>query len=202
MSKIYPQIIILASRSPRRQQLLQQIGVSFELLDIEIDETPKAAEKPLDYVQRVAKEKALAAWRSPQRHSIENSESRALLTADTCVVLNGQVLGKPKDSAYAASMLTALAGNTHQVMTSVVIKNAQRVYTDTSITEVEFCALTQSQVQSYVASGEGVDKAGGYAIQGIAAKFVKSIRGSYSGVVGLPLYETSQLLESHLKDQI
>lgn len=202
MSKIYPQIIILASRSPRRQQLLQQIGVSFELLDIEIDETPKDAETPLDYVQRVAKEKALAAWRSPQRRSIENSESRALLTADTCVVLNDQVLGKPKDSADAVSMLTSLAGNTHQVMTSVVIKNAQRVYTDTSITEVEFCDLTQSQVQSYVASGEGVDKAGGYAIQGIAAKFVKSIRGSYSGVVGLPLYETSQLLESHLKDQI
>lgn len=201
MSGVLSQPIILASRSPRRQQLLEQIGVSFELLDIEVDESAKAAESPLDYVQRIARDKALAAWGSSKRLDMKNSEKRALLAADTCVVFNQTILGKPQDSADSMRMLKTLAGNVHQVMTSVVIKNIHQIYSKTSVTEVEFCSISSADMQAYVESGEGIDKAGSYAIQGLAAKFVKSIRGSYSGVVGLPLYETSQLLELHFKDQ-
>ena len=199
MHSRFPKRIILASQSPRRQELLRQIAVDFELYQSEIDESVKAGEKPQEYVERMAREKALFAWQKLILESPQRQSEMVVVTADTSVVQGDQILGKPKDQNSAKQMLKSLSNVSHQVMTSVAIIDHEGLSIATSITEVIFCELTDQLIEQYLATGEGMDKAGGYAIQGLAAQFVKSINGSYSGVVGLPLYETSMLLDQHFK---
>lgn len=192
--------IYLASRSPRRRELLKQIGVSFELLLLregarrgaDVDETPSPGEAPADYVLRVACAKAeAAATRVAQRRL----QLYPVLAADTTVVLDGEVIGKPRDREHAAQMLAMLAGREHSVITAVAVAMRERVESDLSESSVGFRALTPAEIQRYVASGEPFDKAGAYAIQGRAAAFVTRVSGSYSGIMGLPLAETAGLLE-------
>ncbi|MET1254746.1 Maf family protein [Aliikangiella maris] len=211
VESIYPVPIILASRSPRRQALLMQIQIAFELFDQNIDETVYHQELAIDYVKRMAHEKAQDAWqRITELKSQINSDTvdiyqqiplplLAVLSADTCIALDNHILGKPEDAKSAESMILSLSGRSHQVMSSVAIATHEGIFSLTSITDVEFCHLSQGEAERYCQSGEGLDKAGAYAIQGIAAKFIKSIRGSYSGVVGLPLFETRLLLDRHFK---
>ncbi len=182
--------LYLASKSPRRQDLLNQLNISFECLNIEIDESVEKNETPIDYVSRMAHNKAYQGWIVESR--IENIP---LLAADTCVVLGDNILGKPQNRDEACEMLRLLSGETHQVMTSVVIRSRIKIKSSISITDVSFDVLSDKLINYYVDSGECFDKAGSYAIQGIAARFVSHLSGSYSGVVGLPLYETSKLLE-------
>ena len=189
--------IILASGSPRRKELLEQIKVSFEVLPIDIDESVAAGEAAESYVIRMARSKAEHAWNGKSVRLFENYKRRALLSADTCVVLNRQILGKPADEDEAITMLSKLSGNRHQVITAVALHDAKGIQVISATSEVTFARLTQDEIQEYCQSGEGMDKAGGYAIQGVAAQFVRAINGSYSGVVGLPLYETSRLLRTH-----
>jgi len=195
--------IYLASRSPRRRELLSQIGVRYHLLlfrerargsssEPDIDEDPLAGEAPAAYVERMARAKADAGWgRMLQR----NLPPAPVLAADTTVSLKEQILGKPRDRAEAAEMLAALSGQRHEVLTGVALKNYDQVEFALSSSEVVLKKLSADEIALYAASGEGDDKAGAYAIQGRAARFVVELRGSYSGVMGLPLYETSQLLE-------
>ena len=192
----YP--LILASRSPRRRELLTQIGISFELMDIEIDETVKEKEAPISYVERMALEKAKAAIDSSAFKVFENYSKRMVLCADTSVVCDDEILGKPDNINQAITMLTKLAGRKHRVMTAIAIASQTKISSALSITEVTFAELSDSQVLAYCQQAENLDKAGGYAIQGKAAQFVTNINGSYSGVVGLPLYETCSLLAQHL----
>ena len=182
--------IYLASKSPRRQSLLKQIGIDFDCINSEIDETLLDDEPPLDYVKRMATEKALAGWANEGR-----LVEKPLLAADTSVVLGSHVLGKPQNIEDAINMLKTLSGNTHQVITCVTVKSEFEQKTITSITDVTFGQLSDSAINEYVKTGDCFDKAGSYGIQGLAAKFISSISGSYSGVVGLPLFETSKLLE-------
>ncbi len=201
--------VILASRSPRRRDLLNQLGISFELLDVEIDEAVKAGEKPLVYVERMAQSKADAGWQSLAISNAGNSKATesgdireidnhtALIAADTSVVFNDLILGKPESIDDAVSTLLMLSDNTHQVLTSIALKNRIGINLMTSITDVTFAKLSQKEIDDYCDSAEGMDKAGGYAIQGKAARFVKHINGSYSGVVGLCVYLTSCLLDKH-----
>lgn len=181
--------IYLASKSPRRRELLEQIQVDYECLSSEIDESVTAGELPLDYVQRMATSKAVAGWASKDRVL-----KMPLLAADTSVVVDQNILGKPEDREQAYIMLKLLAGRTHKVMTSVAMTNGENLQLNTSVTKVTFSDLTEQMVEQYIDTGDCFDKAGGYGIQGFAAQFVTSISGSYSGVVGLPLYETSILL--------
>jgi septum formation protein len=183
--------IYLGSKSPRRQSLLSQIGVDFECLSVEIDESVRDNELVKDYVERMAKEKAEAAWLLEER-----SQYWPLLSADTCIALEGQILGKPEDTDSAKLMLSYLSNKTHQVLTSVAIKMGSQLKVVTSITDVTFGILSSGAINNYVKTGDCMDKAGSYGIQGYAARFVSHISGSYSGVVGLPLYETARLLES------
>lgn len=178
--------IILASASPRRKELLDQIKVSYKVHPVDLDETPLPDETPLDYVQRLAAEKSAACL-------ARLNTDTPVLAADTAVVLGSVIMGKPKDQADALSMLTQLSGKTHQVYSAVSLRgrgHGQAV----SITEVTFRRLTEREMLDYWHSGEPVDKAGGYAIQGRGGVFVESIKGSFSGVVGLPLFETAELL--------
>ena len=184
--------IVLASRSSRREQLLQQIGVFFASYAVDIDETPLPNEASIAYVNRLSLAKAQAGWD-------ENIYSKDLaglpvLGADTSVVIDGLILGKPNDRADAVNMLKRLSGQRHQVLTSVSIATGPSQLTACSVTQVEFKSLTAIEIESYVDSGEPEGKAGSYAIQGFAAVFVQKISGSYSGVMGLPLAETYQLL--------
>lgn len=180
--------LFLASASPRRRELLTQIGVRFTLLPVSIDETPHAAEAPDTYVQRLAREKALAGL-----SHIEESAA-CVLGADTSVVLDGHILGKPVDKADALAMLQALSGREHQVLTAVALASEAGCVVRLVGSRVQFRAITADEAERYWASGEPQDKAGGYAIQGLGAVFVSGLQGSYSGVVGLPLGETAQLL--------
>lgn len=182
--------IYLASKSPRRQSLLTQIGIEFELIQGEIDETPQVDENVIGYVERMAIEKANMGWQSLNR-----IDERPLLAADTSVILNGNILGKPEDKKHAISMLHQLSGNTHQVITSVSVINSKQQHSATSVTDVCFDSLSAQVIDYYVSTGDCFDKAGSYGIQGFAARFVTSLSGSYSGIVGLPLYETGKLLE-------
>jgi len=182
--------IYLASKSPRRQSLLEQIGVSFDLIDVEIDESTLNGELPLDYVMRMANEKVKAGWLNMGKKS-----DVPLLAADTSVVLENRILGKPIDKRDAFNMLSLLSGKTHQVITCVSVKNGVKQEMTTSITDVTFCDLSEQQIEFYIDTGDCLDKAGSYGIQGYAARFIKMISGSYSGVVGLPLFETANLLE-------
>ena len=192
--------IYLASRSPRRRELLSQIGVRFHLLlfrarpgeDAEVDESPLAAEEPGAYVERMARAKAEAGWR---RLLQRNLPLAPVLAADTTVALEGRIFGKPADRGEAAEMLAALSGRTHEVLTAAALKHGDWLESAVSRSEVRLKKLAEEEIRQYVATGECDDKAGAYAIQGRAARFVVELRGSYSGVMGLPLYETSQLLE-------
>jgi septum formation protein len=192
--------IYLASRSPRRRELLTQVGVRFHLLlfrdkpetDAELDETPLAGEQPAAYVERVARAKALAGWKRLEQRNLPRA---AVLSADTTVAIGERILGKPADRREAADMLRALSGGRHQVLTAVAVKHESQFECVLQVSEVEFRPLSGDDIRQYVATGECDDKAGAYAIQGRAAQFVAELRGSFSGVMGLPLYETAQLLE-------
>ena len=181
--------IILASQSPRRKQLLQQIGIFPDCQPVDIDETKSDSETPLQYCQRLALEKALAGWQ-------QSDKSKAVLGSDTIVVFNEKTLGKPKDEEDAFQMLKMLSNNTHQVITAVslVINKTQKAVV--SISEVEFGQLKDNEILEYIASNDPMDKAGSYGIQDMAAQWIKNISGSYSGIMGLPLYETAQLIAS------
>ena len=192
--------IYLASRSPRRRELLSQIGVRFHLLlfrsrpgeDAEVDETPLAGEDPGAYVERMARAKAEAGWRRLLQRNLPHAP---VLAADTTVALEGRIFGKPEGREQAAEMLAALSGRTHEVLTAAALKHVDWVETAVSRSEVRLKPLSEEEIRLYVATGECDDKAGAYAIQGRGARFVIELRGSYSGVMGLPLYETSQLLD-------
>jgi septum formation protein len=178
--------IILASASPRRQELLKQIKIHHQVQIVDIDETPKLNESPADYVQRLAVEKAAACKRNFQ-------PKLPILAADTTVVLNGKIMGKPQDENDAKIMLRELSGNTHQVFTAIALFG-QEQHLALSSTEVTFKTLSDAQIHAYWQTGEPLGKAGSYAIQGIASAFIERINGSFSGVMGLPLFETAQLL--------
>ena len=192
--------IYLASRSPRRRELLAQIGVRYHLLLFrervgehpEVDEDALAGEAPAAYVERMARAKAEAGWR---RMLQRNLPPAPVLAADTTVALKERIFGKPRDRAEAAEMLAALSGQRHEVLTAVALKHYDELELALSTSEVELKKLSMEEIALYAASGEGDDKAGAYAIQGRAARFVVELRGSYSGVMGLPLYETAQLLD-------
>jgi septum formation protein len=191
--------IYLASRSPRRRELLKQIGVSFEVLLFrehglrgrDMDETPRADEPPDAYVTRIAKEKADAGWQRVVQRSLPR---HPVLSADTTVCLRDKIYGKPADRADAMAMLRELSGREHRVLTAVVL--CFEGHDDTVLNEnvVRFRDLDAAEIAQYVETGEPFDKAGGYAIQGRAAAFIPEILGSYTGVMGLPLYETASLL--------
>lgn len=182
--------VYLASASPRRRALLAQIGVPFQVLTVMVDEARRPGEAPDAYVLRLAREKADAGWQArPLRHP------SPVLAADTTVVLDGRILAKPADRSEGERMLRQLGGRTHAVLTAVAVATAEGLISRTSRSEVTFRAISAAEARDYWATGEPRDKAGGYAIQGGAAIFIADLRGSYSGVMGLPLFETAELLE-------
>ncbi len=180
--------ILLASTSPRRRELLAQIGVSFKTVVADIDETPLPNEDPLDFVIRLAREKAKAG----QAH---NPDQIPVLGADTIVVVDNEVLGKPRDRKHAITMLQRLSGRTHRVLSSVCLDTDKKQRCQLSESQVHFRPMSEDEIIAYWQTGEPADKAGAYAIQGKGAIFVKRIEGSYSGVMGLPLFETANLLQ-------
>lgn len=182
-------MLYLASQSPRRRQLLEQIAVRFDTIDVEVAEIRAPGEAPADYVSRVAREKAGAGLLK-----LSGVADAVVLGADTEVVLGDDVFGKPADAAHATQMLRRLAGREHQVITMVWCMSAGREERAVNETAVEFGVLSDEAIAAYVASGEPVGRAGAYAIQGRAAAFIARIDGSYSGVMGLPLFETAGLL--------
>ena len=192
--------IYLASRSPRRRELLAQIGVRYNLLLFrsrpeskeEVNEDPLEGEAPAAYVERVARAKAESGWRRMMQRNLPQAP---VLAADTTVALDGRIFGKPTDRDNAASMLAALSGKRHEVLTAVALAQGDWLESSLQVSEVEFKQLAAEEIRQYVATGECDDKAGAYAIQGRAARFIADMRGSYSGVMGLPLYETCQLLD-------
>jgi len=184
--------LYLASGSPRRRELLTQIGVPFTSLSAQIDETPLPNEAPTTYVERLARGKAEAGLALLALS--EEGSSPCVLGADTAVVLEGKILGKPVDQADALAMLNALSNREHEVLTAIAVINNQRCETRVVRSLVRFRSIQVEEAKAYWASGEPHDKAGGYAIQGLAAIFVADLRGSYSAVVGLPLCETAELL--------
>lgn len=193
------QPIYLASKSPRRRELLRQIGVEFELLLLRSD-GPRGAdvteevlpgESALDYVARVANEKAAFALKVLQWRRLP---ARPVLAADTTVTIDGEILGKPADRAEAVAMLERLSGRTHEVLTSIAVHSNSMAEQRTQISQVRFGVLSPASIAAYCDTPEPYDKAGAYGIQGSAALFVEHIEGSHSGIMGLPLYETAQLL--------
>lgn len=198
--KPLPQKIYLASKSPRRRELLRQIGVEFELLLLR-DHTPRGPEvtevvlpneRAEDYVARVTLEKATFAQKTMWWRKLP---LRPILAADTSVVLDGRILGKPGNQAEAIDMMRALSGRTHQVLTHVAILHDEQTLQLTQRSDVAFATLSDEVIRAYCATAEPYDKAGGYGIQGLAALFIQDIAGSYSGIMGLPLFETGKLLE-------
>ena len=191
--------IYLASQSPRRQALLAQIGVAFELLlplDLAAAEALEAVlphESALKYVKRVTRLKLKAALQQIQQQSLP---VRPVLCADTTVVIDQRILGKPANASQAVEMLTQLSGKTHQVLTAVAVGHHHRILLTLSRSSVKFAPMTAADIQAYVDSHEPMGKAGAYAVQGRASAFIQKISGSYSGIMGLPLYETTQLLQS------
>ncbi|MBN7795333.1 Maf family protein [Parahaliea mediterranea] len=182
--------LILASASPRRRELLRQIGVSFDVRAADIDETPQPGESPADYVCRMAREKAAAVASGA-------SGECAVLAADTTVVIDGDVLGKPRDALDGLAMLARLSGRTHEVMTAICLCRGEESSERLVVTRVTFATLDRDLCEAYLATGEPWDKAGAYGIQGLGAVLVDAIEGSYSNVVGLPLAETWRLLSEH-----
>ncbi|MBA6342401.1 septum formation inhibitor Maf [Colwellia sp. MB02u-10] len=181
--------LILASQSPRRQELLQQMGYDFVCAPADLDETVLAAEKPEQYVARLALAKARVIAK-------QYADDVVVLGSDTSVVFGQHILGKPESFADCLSILKMLSGRTHQVVTAIAAVKGERIDVVVVGTEVDFKNLTEQEIKRYWQTGEPQDKAGAYGIQGIAGQFVKQIRGSYSAVVGLPLYETAQLLSA------
>jgi septum formation protein len=188
--------IVLASASPRRRELLTQIGVEFTVNPADIDETVRAGESPEDYVLRMAITKAQQGYAGLSA-SVDDSATGCCLVlgADTAVVLDKKILGKPRDQADAEYMLGCLSGRTHSVLSAVAVTDGQRLESCLSATAVSFRALRPGESTAYWNTGEPRDKAGAYAIQGYGALLVRELQGSYSGVVGLPLFETAELLE-------
>jgi septum formation protein len=182
-------MIYLASRSPRRRELLNQLGVRFEILDLEVDESIRAGETPEALVRRLAMAKATAG-----RALLDDDGAHLVLGADTIVVLDDKVLGKPRDLGHAVALLMGLSGRCHRVLSAVALVSAAGTPTRVCESRVCFRELSRRECEAYAASGECSDKAGAYGIQGRAAAFVNNLQGSYSGVVGLPLYETAELL--------
>lgn len=193
------QKIYLASKSPRRRELLRQIGIEFELLLLrdntptgpEVSEIVHPDELPAAYVLRVAREKVDFAQHTMHLRKLP---IRPILSADTAVVIDSRILGKPADPAQAAAMLRSLSGRTHQVLTSIAVRHNENLWQITQTSDVAFGNLSDEAIKAYCATQEPYDKAGGYAIQGMGALFVQDIAGSYSGIMGLPLFETAQLL--------
>jgi septum formation protein len=183
------EFIYLASASPRRRELLRQIGVAFHVLTVAVDESVRNGEAPLDYVARLAAAKAESGWgaRAGAAHA-------AVLAADTAVVLQGEIFGKPRDDRDGEAMLLKLSGRAHEVLTAVALRTVGGVESRVSRSEVTFRAIGRAEARAYWDSGEPRDKAGGYAVQGLGAVFIAHLSGSYSGVMGLPLYETAELL--------
>lgn len=181
--------IYLASRSPRRRELLLQMGVDFSVINPDIDESVLENELPLDYVSRIARLKAEAG-----RKLLLSADRKPVLAADTAVVIDKTILGKPQNDLQAASMLKMLSGKTHQVMTAIALTSSDQLQTAVSVNDVRFAELNEKEIHWYINTKEGVDKAGGYAVQGQAALFIERIEGSYSGIMGLPIRETGQLL--------
>lgn len=196
---ILEQRIYLASRSPRRRELLKQIGVAFELLLVrgdpargaDVNEAALAGELPGDYVKRMAALKAETGWIQVARRRMRE---HPVLAGDTVISLDNAIIGKPTNRENAAEILFKLSGRTHEVLSAVALCRDQTVEVLLSATDVEFRELQEPEIKRYVACGEGLDKAGAYAIQGKAAAFISGMSGSYSGVMGLPLFETAQLL--------
>ncbi len=184
-------MLFLASRSPRRSELLRQLGLRFEILDVTIEEIRRVGEPAEDYVSRVAREKAGAGLLQ-----VGAVAGAVVLGADTEVVLDGEVFGKPADAADATRMLRRLSGRTHRVVSDLWCLTASGETHRSCRSEVGFRALSEADIAAYVATGEPFGKAGGYAIQGRAAAFVHHLAGSYSGVMGMPLYETAALLQA------
>jgi septum formation protein len=170
--------LVLASQSPRRAEILRQAGIPFTVRSAAVDETPIEGETPGEYVRRLAEWKALA---------VEASPDETVLGADTTVVIDGEMLAKPAGVADARRMIARLAGRRHEVLTGICLKRAARRVCDCAVTQVWFAPMTEAEIDSYAASGEPMDKAGGYAIQGLASKYVERIDGSYFNVMGLPV---------------
>jgi len=199
MSIMQPRIY-LASQSPRRRELLKQIGVRFETLllradpqrCVDVDETPHPDESPVAYVQRICLEKACAGFAALQ---FRNLPLFPVLAADTTVTLDEQIFGKPDSAEQAAAMLRTLSGREHQVLTAVALATGEHVEVRLSTSTVRFTLLDEERIRRYLQTREYADKAGGYAIQGQAGAFIEHLVGSYSGVMGLPLFETTQLLQ-------
>ena len=179
-------MLILASQSPRRSELLKTAGIPFRISPANVDETSKSGEEPEEYVKRIAEMKAIA---EPA------SGDEIVLGADTIVIIDDAMLGKPKDEADAARMLGLLSGRRHEVITGICLKGRGKLVGDWAVTRVWFAPLSEAEITDYVASGEPMDKAGAYAIQGLGSKFVERIDGSYDNVVGLPV----ALVYKHLK---
>lgn len=185
-------MLYLASGSPRRKELLNQIGVPFQVVKVDVDESWRTGEEPLDYVLRLAAEKAQAGLAQLKSQGVAHA---VVLGADTAGVLHGEILGKPADRDAAIAMLMRMSGHTHQVVTGIALATEAGVLVSNSVTEVTFRPLTETEAERYWQTGEPADKAGAYGIQGFGAIFVANIEGSYTGVVGLPLFETAQLLQ-------
>lgn len=191
--------IYLASKSPRRRELLRQVGVEFELLslrsdprrEVDVSEDAHPGEDPYEYVARVANEKGAFAWQMLHQR---RQPLRPVLSADTTVTIDGLILGKPADPAEATEMLERLSGRTHQVLTSVAVHYTDFAAQVTQVSDVRFARLTPEAIRAYCATPEPYDKAGAYGIQGLAALFIEHIEGSHSGIMGLPLFETGDLL--------
>jgi septum formation protein len=186
-------LIYLASKSPRRQELLKQMGVTFEVLDIDIPEEHQPPESPLEYSQRITHEKLLAAW----QYLVEkNRPIRPILCADTEVVMHNRIYGKPKDKSDAYQMLQSYSHQAHEVLTSVGIKFKDFEDIKTQITKVHIGALSHENIEHYLSLNQYQDKAGAYGIQSYFGQFIEKIEGSFFSVMGLPLYETRMLLEA------
>jgi len=191
--------VYLASKSPRRQELLRQLGVEFEPLLLreapgrrrDVVEAPRKDEAPVEYVKRIARTKAAVGWHRMGRRGLA---PKPVLAADTEVILDGTVVGKPADAADAVRVLSSLSARTHDVITAVAVRWQAQLALAVSTSRVTFRAIPTDELERYVATGEPSDKAGGYAIQGKAAAFVRHLEGSYSGVMGLPLFETAEIL--------
>jgi septum formation protein len=195
---IVPMRLVLASASPRRAELLRAAGFAFEILAVDVDEAVRPGERPEDYVRRLAMEKSARAMATIVTQNPPKGGSHVLdtivLGADTAVVIDGHILGKPRDDEDAASMLRRLSGRPHAVLTGISLRGPEWAAGRVETTTVEFSSLSAADIAWYVESGEGRDKAGAYAIQGLASRFIPRVEGSYSNVVGLPIAAVHELL--------
>lgn len=187
-----PRLLVLASASPRRRELLATLGLRFEVRPCDVDESVRSGESPRDYVRRLAEEKLRAAL------AIAKEDEAFVLASDTTVIVDDTILGKPEDDAEGRALIARLADRTHEVRTAIALgRSGGAIEVRDVVTRVTFRAIGADEIARYVATGEGRDKAGGYGIQGLAGAFVTGIEGSYSNVVGLPLAETLELLVAH-----